>query len=460
MVFQCMPAFFTGLAICLGCGLNHHWMVLFSIFVFLFIADKKLLMLALVILSAGYAHLRMPHKHTETVHKTGIFYPISAKPKGLPFQTALIVKGTFDGMPCSISYPRFIKPHLDGAYLVSGTLKGHYFKPDKKTSWKKLPHTISFAGWRYRTKEKIRKYFRKHISDKLSSDFASAIITGDTDNRFLRFCFARLGLQHLLAISGFHFGIMALILGTILKKLLPTKTATLFLLALLGGYAFLLGDSPSVLRAYLMLFLYLFGALINRKTTALNAFGGALCLELLYDPNHMATLSFTLSYSATLGILLFYDPCKTYLERLFKERPIEEINTFPIIDRYGYLLGSIFRKGLAINLAIYLPLIPILFATVGSFSILSLLYNLFTPFLVSIAILLLLTPFHSLTNYYITWLLELIRFPPPTWMATLYIPFFPSFLAIFLITILFAARIKKLSIYLRRDLDEMALDQR
>lgn len=438
----------------LGCGMIHHWMVGVATLAFLWVAPKKWLLLGVMAFMCGYALWRVPGVAPSC--QEGVFYPKSAKPTQLPFKSAMVVTGTFEGFPCSMILNRNAKLHLDGAYKVQGSLKGSYFKPKKKAVWEKVPGTFSFAGIRYRCKQRMQKYVLRYYKPRDTADFIAAISTGELENRKVRFFFSRLGLQHILAISGFHFALIALIVGWALRCLLPLKWASGSLLALLSLYAFVLGDTPSVMRSFFMIGLYLVSILVDRKSHSLNLLGAALMLELLYDPNHVIKLGFLLSYCATLGIFLLNGYTKRWIDLLLPERTKEQLEHFPRVDAYGYLVGSYIRGALSLNLAVCLPLLPILLACFGTFPLLGLLYNLFIPLLVTGVLTLfligtILPPVHALNGIYSTWVLELTRYPPQPWLISLRMHV-PVWLAIGATSMLFVMALRTLLLNQERQL--------
>ncbi len=116
--------------------------------------------------------------------------------------------------------------------------------------------------------------------------------------------FTRSGSVHLLAISGQHLGILALLAAGCLFWL-PSRRWRMTAAALLaGGYFFLIGPLPSLSRAVLMLAAGSLGALLDRDPEPLNLLGLSAAVLVLADPSALTTLSFQLSYLALLGILL------------------------------------------------------------------------------------------------------------------------------------------------------------
>ena len=70
-------------------------------------------------------------------------------------------------------------------------------------------------------------------------------------------------------------------------------------------YAFITGLSPSVMRAVLMLTIVQIGWMCRRQSISVNTLAAAACICLWVDPLSLFSVSFQLSFSAVLGILLF-----------------------------------------------------------------------------------------------------------------------------------------------------------
>ncbi len=116
--------------------------------------------------------------------------------------------------------------------------------------------------------------------------------------------FRRSGVSHLMAVSGLHVSIIAMILLFLLLGLgLWRKHA--FYLALAGIFFFviLVGAPPSAIRAGIMGFLLLLAVHLGRLSRATSAIVFAAAVMLLINPILIETVSFQLSFLATLGII-------------------------------------------------------------------------------------------------------------------------------------------------------------
>ncbi|MEM8605004.1 MAG: ComEC/Rec2 family competence protein, partial [Cyanobacteria bacterium P01_H01_bin.121] len=171
--------------------------------------------------------------------------------------------------------------------------------------------------------------------------------------------FARLGLAHTIAASGFH---VSLILGVVLwlaKRRSPRVRFFTGLTALLL-YIGLTGLQPSILRASIMGIGALVGMLLDRSTKPLGALLFAAVLLLIWNPLWIWDLGFQLSFLATFGLL----------------------TTAPAIVKRLDWLPPIIANLLAVPLAAMLWTLPLQLHVFGIFSPYSIIINILaTPFI-------------------------------------------------------------------------------
>lgn len=173
----------------------------------------------------------------------------------------------------------------------------------------------------------------------------------------LRQSFASAGVAHVLAVSGLHTGFIFAFLMLILtvggnrrplyeerwKRVLLTSV----LIISLWGYAFLTGLSPSVTRAVVMLSLVQIGWVLRRDSLSINTLAAAAVICMLIDPVSLLTVSFQLSFSAVLGILLIYRPLNKLFPKV-KNRVVKyfiDIILLSIAATLGTLPVSLFYFG-------------------------------------------------------------------------------------------------------------------
>ncbi|HEV8631549.1 MAG TPA: DNA internalization-related competence protein ComEC/Rec2 [Thermoanaerobaculia bacterium] len=122
----------------------------------------------------------------------------------------------------------------------------------------------------------------------------------------------RVGLAHLVAVSGLNVGMVAaLILVLLLRAPRPWRLAATLLGV--GAYAVLVGPLPSLLRALLMAAALLGALLLRRLPAALNGLAASCLLLVLLDPSWVEDLGFQLSVAATAGLLALSAPLRLRL---------------------------------------------------------------------------------------------------------------------------------------------------
>lgn len=148
-----------------------------------------------------------------------------------------------------------------------------------------------------------------HILAALTTGIKHSLPAGLRDH------YARAGTSHLLAISGLHMGILCLIFFFFFFRLLSVfpgllvsatarKIAGILTLIPLCLFAFFSGFSPSTQRAFIMAGIFMISFLGERQTHPVNTLAGAGVLILLADPAALFSISFQLSFTAVLFIVL------------------------------------------------------------------------------------------------------------------------------------------------------------
>ena len=280
-------------------ALHPHLAYCIPVIVFSFLCKRKVQCLAFLLMGFAFASIRTEPPETGNVR--GVFTLTSIAPTQSPFARSLALKGHLQtrshNTPCVI----FQNTLPSGSkWILEGHLNDGILKPKKDFPWIELKDSFSLVRFRFALKEAVRHHFHKKKT-KASSFFAS-MATGDSDDRLLAMEFRKLGLGHILAISGFHFALLAGMLGALFRLLLPHKVAYILLLIFLTTYFLYLGYSPSILRAYTMIALFILGRLLQRPIDVLNLLGAALLIELTLDPQTITQVSFQLRNAvATLG---------------------------------------------------------------------------------------------------------------------------------------------------------------
>lgn len=142
-----------------------------------------------------------------------------------------------------------------------------------------------------------------------------ALLIGDVSDipQQIKDAYSRTGVNHILSISGFHVGIIALVLFQIwfaVSRIFPVTLLYLnfrrFALAasipLIIYYMFLSGAAPATARSVLMLGLLIAALMLERETDPVNSLALAAFALLLINPANLYDISFQLSFLALWGI--------------------------------------------------------------------------------------------------------------------------------------------------------------
>jgi competence protein ComEC len=211
-------------------------------------------------------------------------------------------------------------------------------------------------------------------SNKIFSSQTSKIVLGvilgikDSINIDLQDAFRKTGLIHILVLSGFNLTIIAYFVFILLSRFHRNVRYFLSLFFILI-FVIMVGANATIVRAGIMISLFIFSKLLRRNNSSLNALllAGSIMMFvnpmiLLYDP------SFQLSFVATLGLISFYKILESKLHFIpekfsLKEIVISNISVqLTIIPLLIYLMGEFSVIALVPNI-IVLPIIPIFMLT-------------------------------------------------------------------------------------------------
>ena len=240
-----------------------------------------------------------------------------------------------------------------------------------KTRKSKGNIVLAFA---LKLRQKAVEKYRKLIKNDAAFSVASTLVLGyraDLD-RETRTNFINTGTMHALSVSGAHVGIIYLILNYCLQFLNKNKKFILLkpilLCLLIWGYALLTGLSPSVVRAAIMLSIFIFATTFTRNKNGYNILAFAAFLQLLFNPFLIFNVGFQLSYVAVFGLLylqpkiyhLIYIKNK-WLDKFWNFTALSlaaQLATFPIAIYYFHQFPVYFLLG---NLFISIPLVLMMY---------------------------------------------------------------------------------------------------
>lgn len=164
---------------------------------------------------------------------------------------------------------------------------------------------------RYRLLDQIALVFREHAALPMALLLGERDAMTDED----RAAFTRVGIAHILAVSGLHISLIVAALTLLLRPFLsPGKQ-----LWVVGGflllYALLLDLRPSVVRAGILTFGYLSVRARGRQGDPLSVLAVAMLLILWLTPSDLLSAGFQLSFAAALGLVLLSRPVRRLTSR-------------------------------------------------------------------------------------------------------------------------------------------------
>lgn len=169
------------------------------------------------------------------------------------------------------------------------------------------PGFFSLRGWMASLRHQlIRALVFSPLGEEAGS-YAAAMLFGSRSLVPLadRTAFSRLGIAHILSVSGFHVGVLIGLLAGLFRLLrLPQKLRLGLYALVLGVYVLLCGSAQPVLRASLLLLLSQRGRMLNRPRSLLHLLSAVFLLMLALSPVQLTGLSFCLSFGAVAGLAL------------------------------------------------------------------------------------------------------------------------------------------------------------
>lgn len=297
-----------------------------------------------------------------------------------------------NGNPDEFDYSRYlIRKEIGGTGFVAAD------------SWKKLSrqNAPSLQQQALAWRERVLSIYRNLGFDKDAFAVLSALTVGYKEelSEEIKETYSVSGASHVLALSGLHIGFLYGLLLFCLRGLPDKRTGmrllrALIIVALLWGFAFFTGLSPSVVRSVAMCSLFALSGAFRRDSFSMNTLSVAAFFMLLCQPMWLFDVGFQLSFCAVASILLL----QPKLYRLI-----------PVSNRFGKYVWGL----MSVSIAAQIGTAPLVLLYFSRFSTHFLLTNLVVIPLVSVCmytavVLLLSTPLPWLQSVIAFCLKELI----------------------------------------------------
>ncbi len=204
--------------------------------------------------------------------------------------------------------------HLRGKNIsLIGTTQNA--NPDDFKSPEGLTYSIKALGTIIKNKVVFATDKLLYDSPKLAP-ILKGVLVGDksdfSDALYKKFSYA--GLSHIVAVSGMHLSILFALLAFLLQKFpISYKKSLMFSVPILFLFVAAANFTPSVCRAGIMMLVMIISVFLNQRYSPINALFISLAIILWITPYSLFSKSLTLSFGATLGILVFWK----YLVNIF-----------------------------------------------------------------------------------------------------------------------------------------------
>lgn len=157
------------------------------------------------------------------------------------------------------------------------------------------------------TEKLVKKWFKYHGQE--AAIFKMMVLGDKRQSLEIKHIFVKTGIYHLLIVSGIHLGYLVLFLRLIffpVRKFeqVHYRVFDFIYLVAIVSYSALTGFSTPVVRAALMIGIYIIAEIIGRPVSSIDSIGWAAFFILFFKPDELFSMGFQLSFAATTGIII------------------------------------------------------------------------------------------------------------------------------------------------------------
>lgn len=176
----------------------------------------------------------------------------------------------------------------------------------------------------------IERYFLTQHSKDKAREFYAALFFAQPISKELRTDINHYGIAHLIAISGYHIGLLFALIFFLLapfysffqKRFFPYRNArldlSLLIFALLLAYAYLIGFVPSFVRSLIMAFFAFYLLMKNVKILSFFSLFLCFCLCIALFPRLLFSVGFFFSVLGVFYIFLYLHHFAHFFHPLIK----------------------------------------------------------------------------------------------------------------------------------------------
>ena len=189
-----------------------------------------------------------------------------------------------------------------------------------------------------KTSNVISKVFHQDFSEYTAKFLDSLILGRRGIDRQTKRIFRDAGTSHVIVISGMHVGIIAFVILLILKSLnIPFKIRYALAALLIVLYSILCFNKPPVLRAAIMFSMFCGFKLLQQPFLKFHVLFMSGIISLLIAPQQLFSISFQLSFTAVLFIMLGFGYVYPLIKAPTKLKPALDMFCVSIFAYIGLL---------------------------------------------------------------------------------------------------------------------------
>ena len=166
-----------------------------------------------------------------------------------------------------------------------------------------LPDGLSLYGLAARFNHRMAQTLRDVCGEK-AGQLASAVLLGMRDEvpDEEQEQFRRLGIAHILSVSGFHVGVLVALLALLMMPVKHRRLRMTLTLPMLLAYAFLTGGNAPAVRAVLLWALVCWGRIRHKRVLMLHVLCASAMIQLMFAPAQLFSASFQMTYGVMAAI--------------------------------------------------------------------------------------------------------------------------------------------------------------
>ena len=166
-----------------------------------------------------------------------------------------------------------------------------------------LPDGLSLYGLAARFNHRMAQTLRDVCGEE-TGQLASAVLLGMRDEvpDEEQEQFRRLGIAHILSVSGFHVGMLVALLALLIMPVKHRRLRMTLTLPILLAYAFLTGGNAPAVRAVLLWALVCWGRIRHKRVLMPHVLCASAMIQLLFAPAQLFSASFQMTYGVMAAI--------------------------------------------------------------------------------------------------------------------------------------------------------------